>query len=664
MTPSSIPRPTPPVVVRFGSEICGDPSLAAEREWLVTNGLGGYAMGTVSGAPSRSYHGLLIAALSPPVERTLLVSQLQESVQGDPGACGPLRIVSFALEGTVPRWRFAWGETLLEKRVWMAQGANTTVVSYRLVRGGPLELRLTAFVQHRSPHGGERPELALAPLARGVEVRPLAAAPFVLLSDRGHWCLEDPPLWVEGVPLAAEAERGLASTAEHLRAATLTVTLSDQHPGVTVVASTSEAPPLDGERALAERRDHEDGLLCSWAAAQPALAPTAPAWIRQLVLAADAFVVERAPSGASLIAGYPWFNDWGRDTMISLAGLTLATGRCGWAERILRTFAARLSHGLIPNSFPDRADEPLDRRSYNTVDATLWFFQALAEHREASASDALVRELYPQLEGILDHHVAGTWFGIRMDPADGLLGAGEGETQLTWMDAKPRDRAITPRHGKAVEVNALWVNALRSMARFSRLSGADPGRWQALADRAAAGFQRFWNPRLGCCFDVIDGPSGRPDDRLRPNQLLALSLAEPLLSPAQAASVLALCGQRLLTRHGLRTLDPADPDYCGHYGGDAQRRDGAYHQGTVWAWWLGPFARAHFRRHGDAALALSYLEPMADHLGAAGLGSLSEIFDGDAPHAPRGCIAQAWSVAEVLAAWTAISGGTPRSPGR
>ncbi len=672
MTPTSTPTPAPPpAVVQFGSEICGDPRLAAGREWLVTNGLGGYAMGTVSGAPSRSYHGLLIAALAPPVERTLLVSQLLESVDGDPDGCGPLRIVSFALEGTVPRWRFAWGDTLLEKRIWMAQGANTTYVSYRLVRGGPLQLRLTACVQHRSPHGGARPELALTPLARGVEVRPRVAAPFVLLSDRGLWCLEDPPLWVEGIPLAAEAERGLASTAEHLRAASLTVALSDPHPGVTVVVSTRLDAGTDGERDLAQRRDHEDALLRSWAAAQPALAPAAPAWIRQLVLAADAFVVERSmggapghPLGASLIAGYPWFNDWGRDTMISLAGLTLATGRCDWAERILRTYAARMSHGLIPNSFPDRGDQPLDQRAYNTVDATLWFFQALAEHRASSGCDALVRELFPQLEAILEHHVAGTWFGIRMDPADGLLRAGEGETQLTWMDAKPADRAITPRHGKAVEVNALWVNALRTMAGFCRLTGADPDRWWALADRAAAGFQRFWNPRLGCCFDVIDGDQGCPDPSLRPNQLLALSLPEPLLSPAQAASVLALCGQRLLTRHGLRTLDPADPDYRGHYGGDAQRRDGAYHQGTVWAWWLGPFARAHFRLHGDAALALSFLEPMADHLAAAGLGSLSEIFDGDAPHAPRGCIAQAWSVAEVLAAWTAISGGSPRAPGR
>lgn len=664
MTPTSTPMSPRVAVVRFGSEICGDPRLAAEREWLVTNGLGGYAMGTVSGAPSRSYHGLLIAALAPPVERTLLLSQLQESVDGDPDGCGPLRIVSFALEGTVPRWRFAWGETLVEKRIWMAQGANTTHVSYRLVRGGPIQLSLTAWVQHRSPHGGERPWLTLASLARGVEVRPLAAAPFVLLSDRGHWCLEELPLWVEGVPLVAEAERGLASTAEHLRAATLTVTLGDPHPGVTVVASTRRDACTDGDRALAERRDHEDGLLRSWVAAQPALAPAAPAWIRQLVLAADAFVVERAPEGASLIAGYPWFNDWGRDTMISLAGLTLATGRCERAERILRTYAAHSSHGLIPNSFPDRADQPLDQRAYNTVDATLWFFQALAEHRQASGSDALVRDLFPQLEGIVEHHVAGTWFGIRMDPADGLLAAGEGETQLTWMDAKPSDRAITPRHGKAVEVNALWINALRSMAGFSRVTGADPGRWQALADRAAAGFQRFWNPRMGCCFDVIDGPSGCSDGRLRPNQLLALSLPEPLLSPAQAARVLALCGRRLLTRHGLRSLDPADPDYRGHYGGDAQRRDRAYHQGTVWAWWLGPFALAHFRLHGDAALALSLLEPMADHLGAAGLGSLSEIFDGDAPHAPRGCIAQAWSVAQVLAAWTAISGETPRAPGR
>lgn len=654
--------------------MAASPPPVVGREWLVTNGLGGYAMGTVAGPPSRSYHGLLIAALAPPVERTLLVSGLEETVRwsdGVAGACGPERLVAFALEGSVPRWRFGWGETLLEKRVWMAQGANTTYVSYRLVRGGPLLLTLTAGVQHRSHHGGERPQLALGPLPMGVEVRPAAAAPFRLCSDRGVWRLEDPPRWVEGIPLAAEAERGLLASAEHLRAATLTVSLGPQDPAVTVVASTGRDPGTDGDRALAARRAHEQALLRRWDAARPAPAPAAPAWIRQLVLAADAFVVERSmvgasghQPGASLIAGYPWFNDWGRDTMISLAGLTLATGRCDTAERILRTYAAHVSHGLIPNSFPDRAGQPLDQGAYNTVDATLWFFQALAEHRAASGDDALVRELFPRLEAILEHHLAGTWFGIRLDPSDGLLAAGEGEAQLTWMDARPLERAITPRHGKPVEVNALWVNALRTMAGFARLTGADPGRWQALADRAARSFQRFWNPQRGCCFDVLDGPSGRPDDRLRPNQLLALSLPEPLLSRDQAASVLELCGRRLLTRHGLRSLDPADPDYRGHYGGDVRRRDAAYHQGTVWAWWLGPFAMAHFALHGDAARALSYLEPMADHLAAAGVGSLSEIFDGDPPHAPRGCIAQAWSVGQVLAAWTAISGGTRRPSSR
>ncbi len=673
--------PEPTHGVTFGSEITGDLRIAEPREWLVTNGLGGYGAGTVSGAASRSYHGLLIAALQPPVGRTLLVSQLEERVvyggqtfhlattrwsDGRVEPRGYRHIVSFALEGTVPRWRYGLAEALVEKRIWLAPGANTTYVQYRLVRGAqPLELTLTVFVQHRSHHGdGRHPVLALEPWGRGVRVCPEGAAPFVLLSDRGEVCLAASPHWVEGLHLEAEARRGLACTADQLLAATVTIPLSEAQPVFTFVASTDADPPLNGAQALAERRAHEQGLLRHWEAAQPSLAPVAPAWIRQLVLAADAFVVERGPEGASLIAGYPWFNDWGRDTMISLAGLTLATGRAALAERILRTYAARLSHGLIPNSFPDRADQSLDQGAYNTVDATLWFFQALLEHRAASGSDALIRELYPQLEGIVAHHVAGTWFGIRMDPADGLLRAGEGETQLTWMDAKPAERAITPRHGKPVEVNALWVNALRAMAGFARLVGADPGGHDRLADRAALSFQRFWNPELGCCFDVLDGEKGRPDPSLRPNQLLALSLPEPLLSREQAASVLALCGRHLLTRHGLRTLDPADPDYRGHYGGDAQRRDGAYHQGTVWAWWLGPFARAHFRVHGDATRALSFLEPMADHLGAAGLGSLSEIFDGDAPHAPRGCIAQAWSVAEVLAAWTAISGGTPRAPGR
>lgn len=420
------------------------------------------------------------------------------------------------------------------------------------------------------------------------------------------------------------------------------------------------------ERALAERRAHERQLLRCWQAAQPGLAAIAPAWINQLVLAADAFVVERplppadgladgsVMAGASLIAGYPWFNDWGRDTMISLAGLTLSTGRAEIAERILRSFARFIRHGLIPNRFPDQWEGELGEASYNTVDGTLWFFQALADHHVATGNQALIQELFPQLEAIIGQHIAGTLFAIRMDPADGLLSAGAGETQLTWMDAKPADRAITPRHGKTVEVNALWVNALRRMAAFARLIEADPNPYDALAARAARSFQRFWNKERGHCFDVLDGPQGRKDPSLRPNQLLALTLSEPLLSREQERSVLEICGQCLLTRHGLRSLDPRDPAYRGHYGGDVFQRDDAYHQGTVWSWWLGPFALAHLRIHGDRALALSFLEPIAQHLSTAGLGSISEIFDGDPPHHPRGCPAQAWSVAEVLRAWVEI----------
>ena len=684
-------------MLTFGSEICGDLPGADQREWLVTNGLGSYAMGTVSGALGRSYHGLLVAALEPPVARTLLVSKLEETVRyggqsesaqtallstnhwvdGGTDPHGYRLIESFALEGTVPRWRYGVADALLEKRIWMAQGSHTTYVQYRLLRGSaPLILTVRAFVRHRSHHGGsDHAALKLKPVNRGLRVCPPVGAPFFLLSDRGVCRIVAPPRWVEGLQLEAEARRGLVATTDHLDAGWLEVGLSEAQPSLTFVASTDPHPPLDGERALAERHSYERQLLDRWETAQPQLATTAPAWITQLVLAADAFVVERplpgahgqadgrangradgpGVAGASLIAGYPWFNDWGRDTMISLAGLTLRTGRPEVGERILRSFARFLRHGLIPNRFPDQGEEELADSAYNTVDGTLWFFQALADHYAATGCGALIRDLFPQLEAIIEHHVAGTLFAIRMDAADGLLSAGAGETQLTWMDAKPADRAITPRHGKAVEVNALWINALRHMAAFSRLCEAEPGYYDGLAERAARSFERFWNAERGYCFDVLDGPEGRPDPCLRPNQLLALSLGERLLREEQERSVLAICSQRLLTRHGLRSLDPLDPEYRGQYGGDVFQRDAAYHQGTVWGWWLGPFALAHARIHADPAGALSFLEPMAQHLSGAGLGSISEIFDGDAPHQPRGCPAQAWSVAEVLRAWVEIS---------
>ncbi|MEB3323518.1 MAG: amylo-alpha-1,6-glucosidase, partial [Synechococcaceae cyanobacterium] len=348
-----------------------------------------------------------------------------------------------------------------------------------------------------------------------------------------------------------------------------------------------------------------------------------------------------------------WFGDWGRDTMISLAGLTLLTGRVERAERILRTWAGFLRDGLLPNLFPEGTAAGEEPPGYNSADATLWFFEALRQHRRASGSDGLIGDLFPQLEAVLRHHLRGTRFGISVDPADGLLRAGAGQLALTWMDARPGPEPITPRHGKPVEVNALWVNALRAMAGFAAALGRDPAPWNTLADRAARGFQRFWSEERGHCLDGLDGPTG-DDASLRPNQLLAISLPEPLLSRSRGERVLEVCRRRLLTPFGLRSLDPADPRYRGTYAGDGFLRDGAYHQGTVWAWWIGPFVRAHLRVHGDPGAARRFLEPLADHLGEACVGSISEIFDGDPPHRPRGCFAQAWSVAEVLAAWAEV----------
>ena len=376
----------------------------------------------------------------------------------------------------------------------------------------------------------------------------------------------------------------------------------------------------------------------------------APEWIAQLVLAADGFVVARpltnVPDGESVIAGYPWFGDWGRDTMIALPGLTLATGRHDSARRILLTFARFVDRGMLPNHFPGSGETP----EYNAVDGTLWYFEAWRAYFDAASDATSLRQAYPVLEEMVEWHVRGTRFGIGVDPTDGLLRAGEPGVQLTWMDAKVGERVVTPRIGKPVEVNALWYNALVIMSGFAERLGHDSARYRGLAARVRAGFTRFVNPATGGLFDVIDGPNG-DDPTVRPNQILAVSLPHTPLDPADQAKVVALCGRELLTSYGLRSLSPDHPDYKPRYAGGVAERDGIYHQGSVWAWLLGHYALAVHRVTDDAAAAQSYLEPMRDHLYDAGLGTVSEIFDGAAPHLPRGCPAQAWSVACVLEAW-------------
>lgn len=656
-------------MINFGREICGTLAQAEVREWLVTNGTGSYASGTVAGLLTRRYHGLLVAALKPPLGRTLLLAKLDETALYDghlyplhtnrwaDGAVNPhgyRHIEQFHLEGTIPVWRFACADALLEKKVWMLPGVNATYVRYHLCRATrPLTLTLKALVNYRDYHGSTQVgnwRMKIDAIEHGVSVSAFAdAVPLYLLADRGDVSFAHN--WYYGFDLAVERYRGLSDREDHLHAATFDATLS-QGESLTFVASTEVHPDLQGEIALELRRAYEQKLTGLWETSRSVSAAQAPEWVHHLVLAADQFIVSRPlpneADGKTIIAGYHWFGDWGRDTMISLPGLTVSAGRPEVARPILRTFARYVDQGMLPNRFPDAGEPP----EYNTVDATLWYFEAIRAYHAATGDDDLLHELFPVLADIVDWHCRGTRYNIILDPEDSLLYAGTEGVQLTWMDAKVGDWVVTPRIGKPIEVNALWYNALLSMAAFAQRIGKPNQEYERMAERVAAGFTRFWNDAAGYCYDVLDGPQGH-DASLRPNQIFAVSLPESPLTPVQQRGVVESCARTLLTSHGLRSLVPDHPQYQGHYGGDQLRRDGAYHQGTVWGWLIGPFVLAHLRVFNDPATARSLLEPMANHLWAHGVGSLSEIFDGDAPMAPRGCIAQAWTVAEVLRALVA-----------
>jgi predicted glycogen debranching enzyme len=661
-------------VIDWGREVCGDLAVAESREWLCANGIGGFASGTVAGTLTRRYHGLLVAALAPPLGRTLLAARVAERVEahgrawelgtsrwadGTVAPAGHVLLERFHLEGTVPCWTYALGELRLERRVWMEQGANTTYVQYRLVRGGEtLRLSVDAFVNHRDYHATTRGHgwtMAVAAEAGTLRVTAFPGARPLRVGAAGA-AVRPAHVWHHRHGLPRERERGLDAEDDHLHAGTLGLDLAPGQARTVVISCEATADP-DGEAALARRRAHEAELLRRWRATGPA-ARRAPAWIDQLVLAADQFVCRRPladdPDGVSVIAGYPWFGDWGRDTMIALPGLTLATGRPELAARILRTFARFLDRGMLPNRFPDAGEAP----EYNTVDATLWYVEAVRATVAATGDLALAKDLFPALEDIVRWHRQGTRYGIGVDPADGLLRAGEPGVQLTWMDAKVGDWVVTPRSGKAVEVNALWHNALAAMAELAGRLDLPAAGWREEAARVAAAFERFWDEPAGRLRDVIDGPGG-DDASLRPNQLLAASLPASPLEPGRRRRVVEACARALLTPVGLRSLAPGAPGYRPRYEGGPRERDAAYHQGTVWAWLLGPFVEAHLRAWGDPAAARSFLEPLRHHLAEAGAGTVSEIFDAEPPYRPRGCPAQAWSVAEILRAWVLTESSAP-----
>ena len=657
--------------VQFGRDICCSLPQASAREWLVTNGIGGFASGTVAGLATRRYHGLLIAALKPPLGRTLLVSKLEETVRyadrsyplaTDRWADGTLNpqgyrhIERFQLDGTAPVWTLACADALLEKRAWMQHGANTTYVQYSLVRASrSLELDIKVLVNYRdyhsSTHAGDW-RMSVEPVEHGLRVVAFGGAvPFYILITSGTG--EPAHDWYRNFDLSREQCRGLDDREDHLHVGTFRATL---RPGesLSMICSTDSKPDLEGTRAWEARAKHERGLLGRWATLHPSLSQTAPSWVKQLVVAADQFIVSRPlkedPAACSIIAGYHWFGDWGRDTMIALPGLTLATGRPEIARNVLRTFGRFVDRGMLPNVFPDVGETP----EYNTVDATLWYFEAVRQYLISSKDEKFLREIFPTLADVIDWHNRGTRYNIHVDPADGLLYAGEPGVQLTWMDAKVGDWVVTPRIGKPIEVNALWLNALVSMAHFAQFLNKPSTLYDSLSDQVRRNFQRFWNEPLKYCFDVIDGPNGH-DSSLRPNQIFAVSLAESPLTHVQQRAVVDACGRELVTSFGLRSLAPAHPEYQGTYRGGPRERDGAYHQGTVWGWLLGPFVQAHLRVFGDPVEAASFLEPIANHIRTHGLGTASEIFDGDAPFEPRGCVAQAWTVGELLRTWAIVA---------
>ena len=657
--------------IRLERPDLGDLAAMSSREWLETNGLGGWAASTVAGVHTRRYHGLLVAALRPPTDRFVLLSRLDETlgVGGErfelgcnryPGVVHPqgYRYLSSFTKESFPVFEYRAGGVHLRKTVAAVHGENTTLILYEALQAPePFVLELLPLIAARDFHSLARANGDISGHGEFEEgllrIRPYDALPEIFILVPGS-SFQSRPDWYYDHEYAAEQDRGLDFREDLFSPGVFRLPIGK---GVTLGVIVSTAPPVpDGVSALLEReRDRREALLRGL----PFKQPTRPPWLRELarslVLAADQFVVRRGEELRTIIAGYPWFADWGRDTMISLPGICLVTGRFEEARSILRAFAASLSRGMLPNRFPDRGQEP----EYNSVDATLWFFVAVWEYSRRVRDPGFLREemLVPLLE-IVRWFDRGTRFGIHTD-TDGLLCAGQNGVQLTWMDARIGDWVVTPRQGKAVEVNALWYNALRIAAEL--LDGV--GKVQAagrLTERAAAVRERFqalfWNPAGGYLFDVVDESGG--DARLRPNQLLALSLPFPLFDPAVAAeaekagSVLRAVRDKLCTPVGLRTLSPDDPAYHPRYEGGAYDRDSAYHQGTVWPWLLGPLVTALNRFAGADGNrdARQLLKGLAPHLDEAGMGSVSEIFDAEAPHRPRGCIAQAWSVGELLRA--------------
>lgn len=664
-------------MIAFDKDTCADFETALSKEWLETNGLGGFASSTLPGCNTRRYHGLLVAATRPPVGRMVLVNSLEEWIVLDgtrydlscnpyPGVVHPRgdqNLTGFRLDPW-PIWTYRIGPLILEKSLTLIRDQHTTIVTYRMRKeNAEAELVVRPLLTGRPFHELHKENDALRPQAEirsGVCIlQPYPGVPTVYFHHNGQ-AFAPGFNWYREVEYAREKERGLAYHEDCWSPGTFHYRLRGNQEAVFIL-TTEGAGYFDSAYLLNAERLRRRALLSGWEATDDVT--------HHLVMAADQFLVKRntddpsGVSGKSLIAGYPWFEDWGRDTFIALPGLLLVTGRYEEARDILLAYARLTDHGLIPNRFPDAAEAP----EYNTVDASLWFILAVFHFLRYTKNFDFVRdELWEAMKSIMAHYQNGTQYQIHMD-VDGLLDAGQPNLPLTWMDAKIGDWVVTPRTGKAIEIQALWYNALRIMDQIAgRLGDKEQAKkWAGLAEKVWASINRqFWYEEGGYLYDVINGD--QRDASLRPNQLFTLSLPFESVSPDRASRIMAVVEERLLTPFGLRTLDPRDPRYVARYAGDPRSRDAAYHQGTVWPWLMGPFLTAYQKVHGKSPKIQSHMRAhlalLLTHLWEAGLGTLSEIFDGDMPHEPRGCVAQAWSVAEVLRILREELGSTPNLP--
>jgi predicted glycogen debranching enzyme len=632
-----------------------------QREWLVTNGIGGFASSTIIGANTRRYHGLLIASLRPPVSRHLILSQITESIAiGDrhydlhsfqtPGYKneGHKNLQRVTVD-PLPQFTYSVEDVFIEKKISMVYGENTVVIVYKIFNGSSRSsIKLTPLVNFRDYHHNSESnflKFSQRKLDNRVILKPLSYD-----IDINIYCSEDSFTELEncyfyGMDYPIERERGLQPTEDHYIPGYFEISmLPGEDKTVTVICSVEDEILNTDGPGLIEREEERLERLISNAGYKDKFA-------QQLVIAADSFIVYRKSTDAkTIIAGYPWFTDWGRDTMIAMMGLTLTTRRYQDARDIMLTFSKYVRDGLIPNMFSDEGLDP----AYNTVDAALWFFEAVNKYIEYTEDYTFIKEnIYNSLEQIIRKYIEGTDFKIGMD-RDFLITAGDEKTQLTWMDAKVGDWVVTPRHGKAVEINALWYNAVKVMEKLSAYFSGKGGNYGEMAESIRKSFiDVFWNQNAECLYDVVT--QNYSDSKVRPNQIMAVSLSYPVIGGLKAEKVIRKIWSELYTAYGLRSLSPNDTEYRGIYKGDSYSRDGAYHQGTVWTWPLGQFISSYVRIFGtnekNRNIVKKFFDPFKDHLRDACIGSISEIFDGDEPLIPRGCFAQAWSVGEILRAY-------------